>query len=815
MSPRPDFKNEPKRRRVTRACDTCRQKKVKCDGKQPCIHCTVYSYNCTYDQPNIRNKKNTGIPTPSFSRIFGQGTLAPSPSNVLADGSKLSQALVIFQNMMDTLFPSLKVNVIDDQPLNFDFEKFRKLVELAQQNRGSVNVGIKDILDFYNGNYISPMNSPRGDTSSTDDTNMGREIRIELPSKEVTLELVYTCWNKACVLFRFYHRPSLLEELDLFYSLDPLNYTDRQQKFLPFLYSILAVGCLFSRQLYTSTTRNDMLQDDGFKYFLEARKLIDITNVGDIISIQTIVMMILYLQCSARLLTCYSYIGIGLRSALKEGLHRNLSIFQDTKRKLDPIEIDTRKRLFFTIYKMDVYINSLLGLPRSLSEEEFDQVLPEELDDENITRQGYHHDLQQGRLSSSACANHHTKLMFIMSHIVSDLYPLKVKKSPTSTNVNQTPNYMHQKVSKLEFELKKWLDELPPELKPNDPNNHLMSQEIPEKFVLANFYLHLAFLNCQIMLYRPFIHFISHGNDSKACDPRSLIRGRNCIKVARSVVKLANKMIDQNLLVGTYWFSMYTIFFSIACLIYYYHFVHSSHHGNDYVSSSNYAGVLFDDDLNLDMIKKDIEIGKKVLDSLKGNSNASLRIYKILNQLFEQLNRRTASTSKDISTLLENTPINSINKSQIHNTILAFDSINSFDPKSNNQGSNQTSLLQQNFNHQLDQLNLEANSDVRKKSISQPQTPGNGYNLQTDLTHINSAPVTGQNSTPPGSRYSQEDEHTYIPGVMDKLDTQIFGRILPPYMQGAEDVNFDDLNRLMDDINVVNDEMPMQDFKFE
>lgn len=33
-----------KRRRVTRACDECRRKKIKCDGKKPCTHCTVYSY---------------------------------------------------------------------------------------------------------------------------------------------------------------------------------------------------------------------------------------------------------------------------------------------------------------------------------------------------------------------------------------------------------------------------------------------------------------------------------------------------------------------------------------------------------------------------------------------------------------------------------------------------------------------------------------------------------------------------------------------------------------------------------------------------
>jgi len=33
----------PKRRRVTRACDECRRKKIKCDGKQVCPHNVYYS----------------------------------------------------------------------------------------------------------------------------------------------------------------------------------------------------------------------------------------------------------------------------------------------------------------------------------------------------------------------------------------------------------------------------------------------------------------------------------------------------------------------------------------------------------------------------------------------------------------------------------------------------------------------------------------------------------------------------------------------------------------------------------------------------
>lgn len=40
-----------KRRRVTRACDECRRKKIKCDGKQPCTHCTVYSYGMPTAEP--------------------------------------------------------------------------------------------------------------------------------------------------------------------------------------------------------------------------------------------------------------------------------------------------------------------------------------------------------------------------------------------------------------------------------------------------------------------------------------------------------------------------------------------------------------------------------------------------------------------------------------------------------------------------------------------------------------------------------------------------------------------------------------------
>ncbi|KAI0157645.1 N-terminal binuclear Zn cluster-containing protein [Xylariaceae sp. FL1272] len=46
-----DDANEAKRRRIARACDMCRKKKIKCDGKMPaCTHCINYKTECVFTQ---------------------------------------------------------------------------------------------------------------------------------------------------------------------------------------------------------------------------------------------------------------------------------------------------------------------------------------------------------------------------------------------------------------------------------------------------------------------------------------------------------------------------------------------------------------------------------------------------------------------------------------------------------------------------------------------------------------------------------------------------------------------------------------------
>ena len=170
--------------------------------------------------------------------------------------------------------------------------------------------------------------------------------------------------------------------------------------------------------------------------------------------------MILFLQSSANLSTCYSYIGIALRASLRMGLHRNLT------GSFNPIEIETRRRVFWIVRKMDTYVSALLGFPHMLSNDDIDQELPLEVDDEFITKDGVG-TMPPGRTSIYAASNAHTQLMEILAKVVKHIYPTKghIEKSPKGTT---TTPYMisYAKIQDIERDLSDWYNRLPMALRP-------------------------------------------------------------------------------------------------------------------------------------------------------------------------------------------------------------------------------------------------------------------------------------------------------------------------------------------------------------
>jgi hypothetical protein len=88
--------------------------------------------------------------------------------------------------------------------------------------------------------------SPRS-SSIESPLEAGMPNTIDLPSREVAKVLCANSLNCACALLRFVHRPTFYKKFDRIYDVPPENFGDEDNRFLPLLYVVLALGCLFDQ----------------------------------------------------------------------------------------------------------------------------------------------------------------------------------------------------------------------------------------------------------------------------------------------------------------------------------------------------------------------------------------------------------------------------------------------------------------------------------------------------------------------------------------------------------------------------------------
>ena len=263
--------------------------------------------------------------------------------------------------------------------------------------------------------------------------------------------------------------------------------------------------------------------------------------------------MIIFLQSSAKLATCYSYIGVALRSAIRMGLHRSIT------RNFNPIELETRKRIFWQIRKMDFYVAAMLGLPMMLSEDDIDQELPQEVDDEYITAEKIL-PMPSGRTPLIAATNAHTKMTKILQKVVRYIYPLKGFEQ-TPEKAGGSYSVSHTKIREIEQDLQAWMESLPMGLRPGGSATPELSR--------VQQLLRMAYAHVQMMLYRPFLHYVANSHHGGRIDKRSYACAAACVSVSRNIVHITAEMKRRDLLIGSYWFTMYTTFFAILALVFF------------------------------------------------------------------------------------------------------------------------------------------------------------------------------------------------------------------------------------------------------
>lgn len=81
--------------------------------------------------------------------------------------------------------------------------------------------------------------------------------------------------------------------------------------------------------------------------------------------------------------------------------------------------------------------------------------------------------------------------------------------------------------------------------------------------------LRISYAHVQMVMYRPFLHYVSNSFQAQGIDKRSYACAAACVSVSRNVVHITTGMYQKGLLNGSYWFVMYTTYFAILSLVFF------------------------------------------------------------------------------------------------------------------------------------------------------------------------------------------------------------------------------------------------------
>jgi hypothetical protein len=289
-----------------------RRKKIKCDGKIPCTHCTVYSYGtdfvCQYStkeeqepkQPKSKKPKLKPISNSQHSQesdcTYDQPSNRrrnPAPQYIEALESRVQRAETLLRAVfpgvdlndpnIDTLIHQqlgkIKTEALENSSTdksgdpNVQDAQLRSMIESTGQldldeagywdfhGGSSGTVFIKRMREQFGGllgnDHSAPLfpriprpplvtsmfDSPRSSTDSPYDA--GLPNTMDLPSRETAKVLCNDSLERACSLLRFVHQPTFYEMVDKIFDTPPENFGDSENRFLPLLYVVLALGCMF------------------------------------------------------------------------------------------------------------------------------------------------------------------------------------------------------------------------------------------------------------------------------------------------------------------------------------------------------------------------------------------------------------------------------------------------------------------------------------------------------------------------------------------------------------------------------------------
>uniref|UniRef100_A0A1D1Y684 Nitrogen assimilation transcription factor nit-4 n=1 Tax=Anthurium amnicola TaxID=1678845 RepID=A0A1D1Y684_9ARAE len=571
-----DF-NSIKRRRVARACDTCRRKKVRCDGVQPgsdppsCTNCKAYGYECAFiDAPKKRGPPKGYIEAletrlQRMESILGglvqsgdlpEGTISSnlewinvnesnfrsgqesnsSTNSRLRKTPSFNSASTLRRNNKSNSSKNLTTsNSCKNNGQNSDSEECfssdgneysgsqydlnDSMGQLAMDESGHTKY-----LGNSSGVFLLKITKkiangqiislPSSEWNTSNIKRIGQNTVFELPPKELCDKLLNSYWNDVHPFMPFIDKQDLMEKY---------QNLEVSQPSIILLYAIFSLTAKYvedpSIQYYSD-------EFPGSNFYSKARELLkDEYDKASISTIQALLLLSVQNHGHKDSMS-WVFVGLAIRLAQDMGLHRD-----SAKWNIDERQGEVRRRVWWACVIVDRFSSAGLGRPLAINEADCDVNYPVagKIPDDDV-------EAVEGWVELIKCN-------LILGRILNHIYGIK-SKSTSQSNVESV-------LASLDNELNEWRDNLPKKFQFDSATMHPGDDINTNRKIIT----HLFYYTQQILLHRPHIR----GPKSKA-PPSSIPSLTICTMAANNITHVLYRgMKDGSLrLTGSY--TVYSFF---------------------------------------------------------------------------------------------------------------------------------------------------------------------------------------------------------------------------------------------------------------
>ncbi|OSX59228.1 hypothetical protein POSPLADRAFT_1048569 [Postia placenta MAD-698-R-SB12] len=492
------------RRRVWRACESCRRKKIKCDGNEPtCSQCSASKSQCTWLQTKDRAALSRHYVQELEARLLHMESLFQQVTPILEqvgangldpNGTALAGVpqtqTVQNPNLLQSVLPQMQQYSRSSSsdgassggdpntPIKLEDDVSETFGQLALDEHGHMRwIGgssTMSLIQSFRAMTTSPLHrvSPMEEDPSAPGPSVNKlyfpatvffgKVRalpmpeeVEYPDRDLADKLVEAYFAKFHFLMPVIDKPNFMRRYA--YLMDHTHDAELARRQTAFIALVCAVFAVASRFVNDPRLSNrDNLDDAGMGMIYYERALIlhYISHASTQIEhVQCLLLMSSFL-CSVNCLPqAWLLAGQAVRTAQDIGLHRS-----PRRLLITPAEKETRRKVWWGVYTLDRMLALALGRPLATEDADCDVELPVEVDDESLAE-----------YFSGAHLSQHTPMLMkgfielillykIAGQVLRQVYALDKCRDNLEPEKRAE---LQRSVDTLDKALTKWCDDLP------------------------------------------------------------------------------------------------------------------------------------------------------------------------------------------------------------------------------------------------------------------------------------------------------------------------------------------------------------------